>query len=91
MNVSPLRSCGANAVRVCRLGLVALIVWFAAGTARAQELDPTRRPRMDTNVPAPPPPPAVQQQTKPLYVQSVVVAALMGGALWTVCRSSRRQ
>lgn len=85
---------GHSAVSLCRLALVVLTVWLAAETnARAQE-DPMKRPRMDTSVPTQQPPPGVgvvQQQSKPLYVQSVVVAALMGGALWTVCRSSRRQ
>lgn len=33
----------------------------------------------------------VQQQSRPFYLQGAVVAILCGGAVWTVCRSSRRQ
>ena len=45
------------------------------------------------NLPAPtqPPPGGVQQKTRPFYVEGAVVAALCGGAVFVVCRSSGRQ
>ena len=81
--------------RLLNLSVCVWSLWCAGAMpacAQPRE-DPMKRPRMDTNVPNQPPPGVgvVQQQSKPLYVQGVVVAALMGGAIWTVCRSSRRQ
>lgn len=78
--------------------LAAMMVTGGFAAAQPQE-DPVRRPKMDTN-PAPTQPqtgqPAqgggvVQQQTRPFYLQAAVVALACGGAVWTVCRSSRRQ
>lgn len=36
------------------------------------------------------PPSNSRPLTKPMYVQGAVVVALMGGAIFAVCRSSRR-
>ena len=33
----------------------------------------------------------IQAQSRPMFLQSAVVVLLTGGAVWTVCRSSRRQ
>ncbi|MFO0917927.1 MAG: hypothetical protein U0872_06375 [Planctomycetaceae bacterium] len=41
-------------------------------------------------VAAPAPSGAVQSATRPFYVEAAVVVLLMGGAVFVVCRSSRR-
>jgi hypothetical protein len=76
------------------LAAVALCLGFFVGkpVAGQPQEDPVKRPRMDTNAPAQPPPGVgvIQQQGRPFYLQGAVVALLTGGAVWTVCRSSRR-
>lgn len=51
--------------------------------------------RVQAQAPAPVAAPAaapgnVVQQSKPFYVEAAVVMLLMGGAIFTVCRGSRR-
>jgi hypothetical protein len=72
---------------------LALSLVFLSTAAHAQQPteDPVKRPRMDTSLPAQAPPNMVKQQGQPFYLQGAVVALLTGGAVWTVCRSSRRQ
>lgn len=81
-------------------------LWFAAlfavaccsvtrhAIAQQPNDDAMRRPRLDTSTPAPTQPQGggmIKQQGRPFYLQGAVVVLLTGGAVWTVCRSSRRQ
>lgn len=73
-----------------------LAAMFASGefaAAQPQE-DPLKVQRGGAS--SQPPPPVqgggiVQQQSRPFYLQAAVTALVCGGAVWTVCRSSRRQ
>lgn len=65
----------------------AFALWCATAFGQAQN-DPLKVQR---GAQGGPPPPVIQQQQRPFYVQAAVVVLLSGGAVWTVCRSSRRQ
>ena len=71
-----------------------LMLWLSSAAWGQPQEDPTRRPRMDTSTPGQPLPPGVgvvKEQGRPFYLQGAIVVLLTGGAVWTVCRSSRRQ
>ena len=92
-------NCRESRVRkLGRVGAAALaLAWIfcavPAGHAQQPKEDPLKVQRGAGNVPGQPPPGVgvVQQQGKPFYLQGAVVVLLTGGAVWTVCRSSRRQ
>jgi|GEM_PF-6807543 len=66
-------------------------IWATPVSAQPQDA-PLQRPRMDTSLPNTPAPGGViQAQGGQFYLQGAVVVLLCGGAVWTVCRSSRRQ
>ena len=68
--------------------IAALALWCGAAFGQAQN-DPMKVQRGAQG--AGPAAPVIQQQQQPFYVQAAVVVLLSGGAVWTVCRSSRRQ
>lgn len=82
------RARGAAPARVLLTVLLAAGLWTDAACGQAQN-DPLKVQR-GAQLPAQAPP-VIQQQQRPFYVQAAVVALLTGGAVWTVCRGSRRQ
>jgi hypothetical protein len=67
--------------------LLAVVLWACLGIAGPL----CGQPPAAASVPAAAPGGVIQQQTKPFYVEGFIVLALVGGAVFTVCRSSRRQ
>lgn len=84
MNGMNLQRSGRWMVACWALGLLASQATFGQG-----QQDPLKVQRGAQGVG--PAPAVIQQQQQPFYVQAAVVVLLSGGAVWAVCRSSRRQ
>ena len=78
-------------LRVCGLALLCLCGLIAAGTPA--RVDAAGRINLTLAQAAPAPvvlPPNVQKLGRLYVVESIVVLALFGGAVYAVCRTSRR-